>query len=546
MLHGWKARIHHLTRRKSFLMRTSLIILIAGFVMGCAVQLCRVVTSPAAAREAGSGGLAEPYRRVWRNLGKASEPAPRELLRWLRHFLPHVADLADTMHTAPPEAAAFLNDGTVLGIDVRALIEKHARADAERGLFTDFIVASLAGDGETGAVALHRIQDKAGRKPVVPYANEMLGHLWQERGRETDALAAFIREGGILDAKAARESALRLAIEIKDAELLRDLMNQPAWAATATSWMRSRIGSITGDYWLLWKGLIGHQFETMRWGALVLTLLATGLWYIIFTQHSDKGRWRWALPVLPIIAGVCSIWPTLIILGYQEYQLGMTAEAPFPHDLWYYLAGVGLREELSKLALAAFFMPYLLWRRSACQALLTGAFVGLGFAMEENLQYYSGGGGIAWARFLTANFMHASMTGIITHALYETLRTRFGQAEKFVGTFLTIVIAHGLYDYVAVSEHEMSQLLGISFFSIIILALLARHFFQLLADTTRGSPGIVSPASVFLIGSSLLIAILFITAGFTTDDIAGIAAVGSECVGVAPVAYLFWKTFEVR
>jgi hypothetical protein len=198
------------------------------------------------------------------------------------------------------------------------------------------------------------------------------------------------------------------------------------------------------------------------------------------------------------------------------------------------------------MALVAVFMPYLLWRRSAGIALLTGAFVGLGFALEENIQYFGEGGGIAWARFLTANFMHASMTGIIGHALYEMLRSRFRHAEKFVATFLGVVAAHGFYDYASVSDHEISQLMGISIFSIIILALLARHFFDLLVIHTRVSTGIVSSAAVFLIGSALLIAILFIVAGITTDDISGIAAVGSECVSVAPVAFIFWRKFEVR
>lgn len=545
MLHGWKARIHHLTRKKSFLIRTSLIILVAGFSIGCFVQMFRVVSAPASKTNASASPRLERYRDTWRNLGTVGEPAPRDLLRWLRHFLAQMDDLADELHAKQPSVADYGKDGALLGFDVRSMIDKHASAGAQRQLFSDFIVADLADDGQ-GKAAMERIRLVAEQQPVVPLAHEMLAHLLLNQQNETDALAAFIREGAFADARAARESALRLAIEHRDADLLRDLMRQPVWESAATSWMRSRIGGITGDFWMQWKGLIGHQIETTRWGVLVLTFFATGLWYIIFTQHSEKDRGRWARPLLPLIAGVCSIWPTLILLSYQEYQLGMTADAPFPHDLWYYLAGVGLREEVSKLALVAVFMPYLVWRRSAGLALLTGAFVGLGFAMEENIEYYGAGGGIAWARFLTANFMHASMTGIIGHALYEMLRTRFGHAEKFVTTFLAVVAAHGLYDYVAVSAHEVSRLIGISFFSIIILAFLARHFFDLLSATTSVSPGIVSPASVLLIGSSLLIAVLFIAAGATTHDIADIAAVGSECVGVAPVAYIFWKRFEVR
>lgn len=52
----------------------------------------------------------------------------------------------------------------------------------------------------------------------------------------------------------------------------------------------------------------------------------------------------------------------------------------------------GSGEELCKLALAALFMPWLVWRRAPGVALMTGAFVGLGFALEENIDYYQGMG----------------------------------------------------------------------------------------------------------------------------------------------------------
>jgi membrane associated rhomboid family serine protease len=172
--------------------------------------------------------------------------------------------------------------------------------------------------------------------------------------------------------------------------------------------------------------------------------------------------------------------------------------------------------------------------------------VGLGFAMEENIQYFTSGGAVAWTRFVSANFMHTSMTAIAGHALYEMIRTRFGHAEKFVMTFLAVVAAHGFYDYAIVANHELAELMGISLFSVIILAALAQHFFDLLNQTTRVNAGMISPGAIFLIGSALLIAIMFVMAGNTADSLAEIGAVGTECVNMAPVAYLFWKKFEVR
>lgn len=546
MLHGWKARIHHLTRNRSFLIRTSLIILVSGFVLGCVIQWLRVSSEGKSTSASKPSPLVSLSREAWRQIDQASEPAPRLLLRWLRRCLAQREDLSLDLGLSSPTAEGYLDDGHLFGHDLRTMITRHTTEGMERQLFSDFIIACLGDHDDKGRAALERLRQVAAQQPVVPFANEMLGHVCLERDLDDEALTAFMREGGLKEARSARESAFRLAISQKDADLLRDLMKQPLWAESASSWMRSRIGALTGDVWMQWKGLIEHQVETTRWGALLLTLFAGGIWYVIFTQHSPRESWRWLRPIAPVIAGVMSVWPTLILLAYQEYHLGMTEDAPFPQDLWYYLAGVGLREELSKLALVSIFMPYLVWRRQAGLALLASAFVGLGFAIEENIQYYTHGGGIAWSRFLTANFMHASMTGILGHALYEMLRTRFGHAEKFVTTFLAIVAAHGLYDYVSVSSLEISRLAGISIFSIVILALLAQRFFELLAETTNTSAGFISPAAVFLIGSSLLVATLFIVAGMTTDELSGIAAVGNECVGVAPVMFVYWRRFDVR
>ena len=546
MLHGWKARIHHLTRSRRFLIRTSLVILVGGLALGILIQWLRQTDEAKASRASKPSPLVSLSREAWRQIDNAQESSPRLLLRWLRRCLAQREELSEELGIALPTAQTFIEDGRLFGYDLRAMIARHTTEGMERQLFSDFIIATVGHKEDRGRAALERVRQVAAQKPLVPFSNEMLGHVCLDRDLDDEALPAFIREGNLAEAKSARESALRLAISQNEADLLRELMSQPLWAGTASSWMRTRIGALTGDVWMQWQGLIGHQVETTRWGVLLLALFAGSIWYIIFTQHSPREPWRWARPVPAVIAGAMSVWPTLIILAYQEYHLGMTEDAPFPNDLWYFLAGVGLREELSKLALVSIFMPYLVWRREGGLALLAGAFVGLGFAVEENIQYYADGGGIAWSRLLTANFMHASMSGILAHALYEMLRTRFGHAEKFVITFLAIVAAHGLYDYVSASDLQLAQFAGIGIFSIVILALLANRFFDLLAETTQSSPGFISPAFIFLVGSALLIATLFIIAGATTDDLSGIAAVGDECVSVAPVAFVYWRRFDVR
>jgi polyisoprenoid-binding protein YceI len=142
-------------------------------------------------------------------------------------------------------------------------------------------------------------------------------------------------------------------------------------------------------------------------------------------------------PTAIFIAGVASVWPTLSLVTFQEDHLGLSENAPFPHNLWYFFGGIGLREELCKLLLFVPFLPWLLKIRKPGYALLTGAFVGLGFALEENLNYYDqSGGSVVIGRFITANFMHVALTGIAAHGLYITVRSGFTRVADFAGSFV--------------------------------------------------------------------------------------------------------------
>jgi hypothetical protein len=173
-------------------------------------------------------------------------------------------------------------------------------------------------------------------------------------------------------------------------------------------------------------------------------------------------------------------------------------------------------------------------------ALLTGAFVGLGFALEENLNYYDeSGGSVVIGRFITANFMHVALTGIAAHGLYITVRSGFTRVADFAGSFVGVVAAHGLYDLVIILDR--SEQLGIGFLSIVVLFFIARHFFTQVEQETPTTRAAISPLAVFFIGSATLVAALFIIAACVTGTTAAIAEVGQGSLGVLPVGFMFWK-----
>lgn len=537
MLKGTRARWHYWSRHRGFLLKASLGIIGFGFAVATAV----VALVPAAPDPASFDPWEHQLRSSWQHLRNAGPHQPRELARWLRQLLGQLDHVCEVLGIEASQWQSFDKDGKLAHYDVRSLIQKHAADPAQSGLFHQFIAAQLAEADEERAAAAEAIAKLAAENPPPALANELHASLLMRANRQSDALAALIREGRAFpDAATVRSDALRLAVKLKDADSVRELAAEPGWIDQSDPAVQHHAGILLQDLWMQWDGLVRHRLAHVPYAAVGLALFAAGLWYVILIQHGLPLSWRWARPAVPLMAGVFSVWPTLALAGFQEMELGMTEDAPFPHDLWYYLAGVGLREEVCKLAIFALFLPWLLWRRTSGMALMTGAFVGLGFALEENINYYQEfGGGVAVIRFLSANFLHAALTGIASHALYDMLRTRFATADRFIATLLAVVVAHGVYDYAPASNAE-----GLDWIALIILALVAWRFFDLVALEIPVHANTVAPAAIFSLGTSTLIAVVLILAACQNPQMASVAAAAQECVAIAPIAFIYWRRFE--
>jgi RsiW-degrading membrane proteinase PrsW (M82 family) len=532
--HGWRARTHYLTRNRRFLLRTAAAIIATGMIIACVIVIGSVTqdepsegyeVSPAISR------LHEEFHR----LRHETTPQPREFASWLRLLLAQIPQLVEGDDASA--FRSFIHTGKLGGYEVAQLIQQHATTDAPAGLFQGYLAATLDGD----QTALNGLEQKAHAAPPEMLAAELLGSVQKRHHNIPTAMQAFYTEGlHFPDASASREEALHLAVSQRDLKLLRTIAAQPGWIEHCHPLLQHHAGSLLGDVWMQWQGLMRHRLNEIPYGMLALAFFVAALWYFILVQHSDHERWRWARPIAALMAGIASVWPTLSIAAYQEYQQGMTADAPFPHDLIYWLAGVGLREEGCKLLLFALLLPWLLWRRTPGLALLTGAFVGLGFSLEENIDYYQNHGGtIAWTRFLSANFLHISLTGICAHSLYRMLLTRFARAEEFLITFLLVVVAHGGYDYLSSDKLDDG-----GWFSIVVLILSAARFIDLLGDETRPVRLTIAPRAVFTFGSALLIAISLVLGAWNTRTMGGIASAGQQCLAMVPIALLYWRKFE--
>lgn len=536
---AWRARSHFLTRNPAFLLKTSLIIL----AIGLGLALLIVSASPKTATNS-TGDLIErlihPGREHLRDgiqeLQNSPTPEPRKLARWLRR-----ACILET--TSPPSKDSTPpSELTLGGHPIAPLLDRHAPDPTTRSLFEDYITSALRIDPETATQAQSRLQSAAEASNPPALANQLLAQLLVNDERPDLALNAFIIEGlRFADAAPARSEALHWAVHLKDIPRLKEMLAAPGWINDSDPSIVYHAAGLTGNVWLQWRMLVQLRLKDLPIAKLSLALFSAALWYIILIQLSGStGRWRWSLPLLPLIAGVASVWPTLSLVSFQEDHLGLSENAPFPHNLWYFFGGIGLREELCKLLLFVPFLPWLLKKRNPGYALLTGAFVGLGFALEENLNYYDeSGGSVVIGRFITANFMHVALTGIAAHGLYVTVRSGFTRVADFAGSFIGVVAAHGLYDLVIILDR--TEQLGVGFLSIVVLFFIARQFFTLIEQETPTNRTTISPLAIFFIGSATLVAALFVVAASVTGTTTAIAEVGQGSLGVLPVGFMFWK-----
>jgi RsiW-degrading membrane proteinase PrsW (M82 family) len=535
LFHGWRARTHHLTRNRRFLLRTSASIIAIGMIIACGIVIGSATQNTPRVNAAVPPAVSR-LQEAFHQLRYETSPQPRQFAIWLRMLLAQLPEL--TKNDDEEDAfQGYLQTGKLGGYEVAALIQQHATTDAPAGLFQGYLAATLAG----APAALEQLEQKARAEPPEMLAAELLGSVQKRRNHIPAAIEAFYTEGlHFADATTSREEALHLAVMQRDLKFLRAMAEQPGWIEHCPPLLQHHAGSLLGDVWMQWRGLFRHRLDEIPYGMLALAFFAAALWYFILVQHSDHERWRWARPIAALTAGIASVWPTLTILAYQEFVQGMTPEAPFPHDLIYYVLGVGLREEGCKLLLFALFLPWLLWRRTPGLALLTGAFVGLGFSLEENIGYYQDfGGSVAWTRFLSANFLHISLTGICAHSLYRMLLTRFARADEFIITFLLVVAAHGGYDYLSPDKLNDNGWLAI-----IVLVVCAARFIDLLGEETRPVHLTIAPRAVFTFGSAILIAISLILGAWSTRDMEGVAKAGQECLSMFPIALLYWRKFE--
>ena len=344
----------------------------------------------------------------------------------------------------------------------------------------------------------------------------------------------------------AKNGIMRTLLTLERTSELEELFSKKEYRNAMSNQTFEDVASSLGKWIPLTKRNISFLLENLNFVWLSVTAFTALIWFciIISLGRADKHSLiRIPLYGFGFIAGFASTFVVLGLVYWQENGLLFKLNGETINDSLYVVCGIGLREELIKLLFYTPFLFILLKRRCPMEALATAACTGLGFACSENLLYFGPGSEAnVFPRFLTANFLHASLTGIAGLSLFYFCLWPKTRWEGFVGTFNLVVIAHGAYDALVGLVPQLAKPLGI--FSIIIFALISNYYLNLAKEVREGPTAVISPLGIFVIGSSTLIGIAWILACYLNPIREVITTMGHSTLSLGAMAFIFINQFR--
>ncbi len=380
-----------------------------------------------------------------------------------------------------------------------------------------------------------RVVAAADAAPPIPWANHLLARETRLEGRDDEAASRFAREASSFDDRGRdADQACALWIDDDDWVALGRALAEPRFARQVSADVRMHEAIRRRDAWAVARWFFPAQYERVTPGIFLLALVSGVVWFALCVQMGlvgERPRFRVPLYLAAFALGVCSTYLTLAI-SVLEHAYGFDEKGQPIVDAIYFVVGVGLREELSKVLLLLPLVPIVLrWGRRR-EALACGALVGLGFAAEENIGYFQMGLSTALARFLTANFLHVSTTGIAAVAIDDYARGREAREGDLSRALMTVVAAHGLYDFFLSS----GAVGGGSFLSMVVFVFLTRRFVAALRDL----PGREKPLlRWFCVGLAIVAGATFVYASALVGPGPAFGALVEGGIGLAIVMFVF-------
>jgi RsiW-degrading membrane proteinase PrsW (M82 family) len=295
--------------------------------------------------------------------------------------------------------------------------------------------------------------------------------------------------------------------------------------------------------WLdLWKAIpAAIADDWTHVGAAVLAVL-TGACWLAFTMQAIQPRnirdGRLWLPPLAMMFGVLSVWPTLFFGYWMEVRWNLRYSELLAPAVRFFVLSVGLREELSKFVCYLPFLAWAVWKRDELAALMLAGCVGLGFGMEENINYIYGSVATATlTRLLLTVPLHMAMTGLIGLAAYRACLWPRDWGPQFIAWLGVIVLAHGIYDVFAGTP----AVEGYGYFGLVIFVALVHQYFRHMRpkQALRVEPISLTANFLFCVATVAATTFVYLSAAIGWQTAGDILV--ASLVGQAVMVYLFLR-----
>mgnify|MGYP001814235654 CR=1 FL=1 len=289
-----------------------------------------------------------------------------------------------------------------------------------------------------------------------------------------------------------------------------------------------------------WPMILRTQFAASYEGAdlarVLLAVLSGLVWAVILIRFNGSARGvGWFL--LPALAlGMLSAHATLLVVYWLEYQVGFGFGDTLVQQLIYCL-GIGLREEGLKLLFFVPLIPFLA-RRADLEILTVAGLVGLGFALEENINYFEASAGLsAVARFATANFLHIALTAMCGLSLTRAVVHRGEDIQHAAVAFTLAVATHGFYNAFLM----VWALADYSWLTYTVFVLMGYQYFGWLRHLREEWKDPFSVTAIFTYGVILVTGFSFALHAWNAGPFIALQAVVGEVIGVAIILILFYR-----
>ncbi len=402
-------------------------------------------------------------------------------------------------------------------------------------------------EGEVGDELRAGVREAAAATPPMPWANRLLAEEAERAGDIEKAATLLLREAHFMpNDRHDVDYAFALLLNAKDWDAITTALDDPTIEPMVGLGQKARWAIETNHYRRAIPWIFKLTYSRPAAGPLALTAIAALAWWLFVAQLGktrERPFFRVLLYVAAFALGTLSIPLTDFLILVEESKLHLVESGDIARDLIYYVFGVGLREELSKLLLFLPLVPILRSPRFKAQpvdVLVCGACVGLGFAAMENINYLSSSDlGTGMGRFLTANFLHMAMTAVIASAAFEFANQGDDYAPAFSMTALQVIAMHGAYDFFIVHPN-----IGGGYLSMTVFFFLVNRFLAAV-DMARGrSERRNSLLRTFMLGTATVAGASFVWASYLVGPAVAGRVLAPGLLGVAIIIYVFARRFE--